>query len=292
MREFAADHDKKLAKWLPVVAFVSLVLWSLISRTFQIGHPPVGTYIGILAFVAAVVTLWPPDSGRGNALWLLVFGGFLMQEVTTLYQQKHDDEQQRATDQMEEDNRFANLRTQEDNRFAALLKTQNESFGQVLKQNQDEFRETIKGLGNLAGASGRIESTANESLRKFGDVIQKEQDLFQHEEELAEALRGKLVPGNEPTPANYCPAPQPGDLLLFFGNEEQHNAALVSRFPHVVLRSALRGPMVTLDRDGNMIAILLDIKSSDGKIIARLNSSGWVVNRNNVLSASRDTHTR
>jgi hypothetical protein len=291
LREFAADHDKRVAKWLELAAIFLLEVWICISWIFHPGHPPVGTYIGILAFLAGLVTVWPPDNPWAKAGWVFVFGGLLVLEISTLYQQKHDDEQQRVTDQMEEDNRFANLRTQEDNRFAGLLKAQNESFAHVLKQNQDEFSETIRGLGNLAGVSNRIESTANESLRKFGDVIQKEQDLFQHEEELAEALRGKLVPGNDPTPANNCPAPQAGEIVLMLGNEGQHNAALVSQFPHVVLLSNSRGPIVSLERDGNLIAVLLDMRSDDGKIIARLDSNGWVVNRNNVLSSNKDTHS-
>jgi hypothetical protein len=290
LRAFTADHDKKIAKWLPLASIILLASWIGIYRVFHPGHAPVGAYIGILAFIAGVVTIWPPDGPWAKFAWFVVFGGLLVFEMNTLYQQKHDDDIQRNHDRKDEDDRFDKLRREEDDRFAGLLKAQDDSFSKVLKQNQDEFRDTIKRLGNLAGVSGRIESTAQESLNKFGDVFRKEQELFDHEEELAEALRGKLTPGNDPTPANYCDPPQVGDVVVMFGNEEQHNTALVSRFPHIVLESRAHGPVVTLDRDGALVAVVLDMKSADGKIIARLNSNGWVVNRNNVLSANKDAH--
>lgn len=140
------DHDKKIAKWLPPVSILLLVIWICISRIFVLSHAPAGTYIGILAFVAAVVTIWPPDSPWAKAAWFVIFGGLLALELNTLYEQRQKDEAQRVED-----------RKQEDDRFAGLLKSQQDSFAEVLRKNQQEFDSTI---GRLEG----IRRVASENL--------------------------------------------------------------------------------------------------------------------------------
>jgi hypothetical protein len=48
-------------------------------------------------------------------------------------------------------------------------------------------------------------------------------------------------------------------------------------------------PVVSMDRKADgAIVLLVDIKSQDGRIIARLNSDGFVINRNNYLSMRKD----
>jgi hypothetical protein len=120
-------------------------VWFCISWLFHVPHPPVGTYIGILAALAGLVTLWPPDNPWAKAAWVFVFGGFLVMEITTLYQQKPEDERQRIAD-----------RIAEDDRFAGLLRTQQESFAEVLRKNQEQFAATlgrIEGVKRLASES-------------------------------------------------------------------------------------------------------------------------------------------
>jgi hypothetical protein len=74
-----------------------------------------------------------------------------------------------------------------------------------------------------------------------------------------------------------------------FGEERKQNAAMFSKFPHVVYASQSRGPILTLDRSASgSIEVIMDIRSSDGKIIARMNRDGFVVNRNNYLDMRRD----
>lgn len=86
--------------------------------------------------MAGVVTIWPPDKLWSKAVWLLVFGSFLFAEVTTLYQQRADDQQ---TD--------SSRRKEEDDRFAGLLKMQQDSFAAVLSRNQQQFEATLKRVG-------------------------------------------------------------------------------------------------------------------------------------------------
>lgn len=270
-------EDRRVSKWLPLLIFLLLAVWVCVARVLNVGHPPVGTYVAILALVAGVMTIWPPENRRLKFTWAVIFAALLFLEISALYQQKRDDETQRDKNQMDENNRFA-----------GLLKSQNESFEKVLEQNQREFDKTIE---NLSAISSRIEATAQEDFRQFSGVTNKEEALFDHEEELAEALRGKLIPGNDALPANNCGVLSHGAILLMLGNEAQHNAAVVSTFPHVVLMSRAHGPVVSLNRDGDKIAVILDMRSADGRIMTRLDSNGWVINRNNVLAANKDAHS-
>jgi len=132
-----------LANGLPLVFIVLLALWVWVSRTLTIPRPPVGLYIGTLAFVAGVVSIWPPEHPWAKAAWFLVFGGFLVLEITTLYEQRHDDE---AT---------ANANRQ----------LEDAHFGDVLRQNQAQFEATLAKFKVLAGMSQESldEATGGES---------------------------------------------------------------------------------------------------------------------------------
>lgn len=152
--ESGRSRRQKLSNWLPVVVLGAIALWIWISRTSHIAHPPVGLYIGVLAFVAGVVTIWPPDYAWAKAAWFIVFGAFLVLEITTLYEQRADD-QQINRDKTKE----------EDDRFAGLLKTQQDTFASVLKQNQSEFEAT---MGEMRGGSGYVWFLA--LARDYGDL--------------------------------------------------------------------------------------------------------------------------
>jgi hypothetical protein len=53
--------------------------------------------------------------------------------------------------------------------------------------------------------------------------------------------------------------------------------------------NSTRLPAVQLDRlpDG-LLVVLLDVRSANGKIIARMNRDGFVANRNNYMEMKRD----
>jgi hypothetical protein len=127
--------NKRLANWMPALVLLVLMAWMLYLWHHPV-HPPVGTYIAILAFVGAVVSIFPPDNKWAKAACFLVFGAFLVLEITTLYQQRSDDQQ---TDR--------DKRKEEDNRFACLLKDQQASFAGVLSQSQQQFAATMKQFG-------------------------------------------------------------------------------------------------------------------------------------------------
>jgi hypothetical protein len=122
--------------------------------------------------------------------------------------------------------------------------------------------------------------------------VREDRRLFEHEEQLAESLNGNLIPGNELTPDTGCHDVPAGAALLMLGKPDQHNGAVVSSFPHIVLMARngeTKTPVVTLDRDPNgALTVLLDIRSRDGRIIARMDRDGFVVNRNDYLEMKKD----
>lgn len=119
----------KAVNWLPVSVLAILASWFCGYRIFQLPHPPVGLYIGVLAFTAGVVTIWPPERPWAKALWFLVFGGFLVLEISTLYQQRAEDQA-----------------TAENNRQA-----ENKRFEAVLSQNQQDFQATMNSMESVLG---------------------------------------------------------------------------------------------------------------------------------------------
>ena len=57
----------------------------------------------------------------------------------------------------------------------------------------------------------------------------------------------------------------------------------------MVIKSERHGDVLTLTRQGNnAIAVNLDIRSGDGKVIVRMDRDGYVVNRNNILSIKKN----
>jgi hypothetical protein len=136
-----SEPSSRVSNWLPLATLAMLAVWIWGSRKFYLA-PPVGLCIGVLAFVAAVVTIWPPSHPWAKAGWFIVFGGFLVLEITTLYRQRADDQQT-----------VREKKKEEDDRFAGLLKTQQDNFYGVLKQNQREFDAT---MGEVRGSSGYV----------------------------------------------------------------------------------------------------------------------------------------
>lgn len=134
-RKFADFFREAYQRWLPPsVLLVCLLRFIYIHWFSPQAHPPVGTYISILALVAAVVTIWPPESHWSKAAWLLVFFSLTGLEISTLYRQREDDAVKEQAAKTEEDSRFAG----------------------ILEHNQEEFDETMRrmqALGDLSTES-------------------------------------------------------------------------------------------------------------------------------------------
>jgi hypothetical protein len=78
-------------------------------------------------------------------------------------------------------------------------------------------------------------------------------------------------------------------VLIFLG--ENDDVAWFMEESHVVIGSGSRGPILSIKRNSaDSIAVIFDLRSPDGKIIARMDSNGYVVNRNNTLEIQKNDH--
>ena len=95
-------------------------------------------------------------------------------------------------------------------------------------------------------------------------------------------LHGALAPANDPDPPNLCSLVD-DELGLYFGNMQ----VKASRFPLTVVRIAGK-PAIIMDRNADhSLSLSLDVRSADGRIIARLDRNILTVNPNNYLSMER-----
>lgn len=100
-----------------------------------------------------------------------------------------------------------------------------------------------------------------------------------------------LRPGSAPAPPSACnsSAPLPPDAVaIYLGNSRLATGG--NPFPWAVIvpqDRRIRKPILAIERDEEgRIAIDLDVRGKDGRIIARLVRNHFVVNRNNILSKS------
>jgi hypothetical protein len=109
---------------------------------------------------------------------------------------------------------------------------------------------------------------------------------LQVEKELA-SLGGWIYPANDPTPANPCSESpligKSGAFILLLGRLTSG----VVEFPRTVLSVNGKSALVVDRRADGAIFVRADIIGPDGKLIVRLDDSGYTVNGNNVLTWSR-----
>jgi hypothetical protein len=256
--------------------------WIWLAIGFAIGiwwlfHLPSAGYGGLaLAMGATLMPLvWEKVGVLCKMGWIAMLFVLLAVEYRAI-----DEDRRRSTDELTK--KFGEVSAQANQNLKQILADENRNFGNLLNSENERFATTIR----------TIVESQREDKRQFASLLKQQQALFEHEDALAAALNGKLVPANDPIPDTYCRSPLPSNsVLVMIGDESQHNASLVSRFPHTVYANEF-GPVVSIDRstDGS-IAVLLDIRTSDKKLVARLNRDGFVVNRNNYLEMKHDKST-
>jgi hypothetical protein len=96
-------------------------------------------------------------------------------------------------------------------------------------------------------------------------------------------LGGTLYAANDPDMLTGPCAPKGDEVALYVGT----NAVQTNLFPLTIIRIS-KVPAVVLDRnsDGSM-ALTMDVRSDDGKLIARLDRGTFTVNPNNYFSMKR-----
>lgn len=132
MGEMEHKTLQRISNWAPVAATVLLLLWLWTYPKFGMSHPPVGFYIAVLAFLAAVVSIMPPNNHWARAAWFIFFGAVLTFEITTLYQQRREDEAAANINRQREDEQVAMTRRLEDIRLAAILHQNRVALGEML----------------------------------------------------------------------------------------------------------------------------------------------------------------
>jgi hypothetical protein len=133
---------------LPVVVFIAAFLWGISAEKLHI-YPPIGTYIAVLAFLAAVVTVWPPEHPLGRAAWIFVFLLVMGFEVRNLYRDRTDRDREEMM-----------VRSREAAQFRAII----DSLTASIQQNQKQFDATMTRVGALLTKSDAVTRIAKDSV--------------------------------------------------------------------------------------------------------------------------------
>ncbi len=270
--------------WNIVVFVIQLLCFLPLFYYTRYDHLPApGWSIAFLAVAAALISVHDKITNVQRALWMVLIAFLLAIELRAIAKDRWDTDQKQGAERREEQGRFQQALEKEDADNRAVLKTERDNLESLLTEQHTELDTTL-GVFSRGQAIER---------RSFAGVVAKEQELFDHEEKLAKALNGNLLPANEPTPKTGCGETPQGAALLILGDERQGIGAVVTTFPHTIVESVVLGkkiPSISLDRDSaGTLVVLMDIRSADGRIIARLNREGFVVNRNNYLELKSDT---
>jgi len=251
------DFTKSLFLWeVPKYTRVGLytqILTAMLLYVSWIFLPLIpGLAIAGLGFVAVVMTVRADKFPICERVVWVMLGFFLLTaEVRTLYLDRIANEAQQHAEREEQQKRFSETL---------------DGFSRVITQNQREFETTLRQMK-------RLDQSAD---RRFSALVS-------HQEQLAEAQTGVLTPADQRLREGPCGGP-PGSISVFLGNPEQNIIANTSRFPHVIIKSKTQGNVLAIDKNSDgSIAVIFDLRTKDGKIIARMNRDGFVINRNNTL---------
>ena len=106
-------------------------------------HPPIGTFIGVLAFLGVIVP-WlfrPPEKmGRPEkAVWTAVMFLLMIAEVHSLYRDRNEHDAELAQAQCEQVQRFGQIAGE----LEQSIQQNQQQFQQTLRQQQQDFSATM-----------------------------------------------------------------------------------------------------------------------------------------------------
>lgn len=195
-----------------------------------------GKAIAALAVGASLMSLRMEVNGIEKTAWMLVLFAFLYIEFKAIDRDK----------------------IYNDNVQDTILKQEKQN----LKQQEEQFNTTL----------GTLLNSQQQERQNFNGVIDKQNELFNHEVELTESTSGRLIPGTEPSPDIPCIRNNSGFAVIYPGG-----TAIVSTFPFYVLKYKDNG-IITLEKMANgSIELVMDIRDRTGKIVARLDKNGYVI---------------
>jgi hypothetical protein len=270
--------------WYTVLGLFAREYWRWCSDI-----PPSGKAVLALALVASLMPL--RSEFRRGAAWhgieksvwvLLLFAFFYLENIAI--------DRERMISKQAEAKTLRAIATG----FQGVITDEQKNFSTVIETSQANFRALIEGEQRQFDQTQRNSVTAQKKEHaQFTSVLGKQQAMLTAQQEFAEGLAGRLVPGNAPTPDNGCTEQgvfaKSNEVLLITSGE---NASIVSKFPHTVLKVSGMN-MVSIDRVAGTGAIALGVESrdADGKIAFRMDKNGTVVRDNSLIPLHPDKST-
>ncbi len=243
--------------WSLFAIFAVLCVWWLPHT------PSIGYSIGALAVVASVMAaLMENLRALARFAWIILLFGFLWVEMRAI------DEDKRKTTQELTDH-FQGISTQAHENLKQILDEERKNLQDILTTEQADFSKTIS----------QLLRQEREQAQEFNAILTKQQQLFDHQQEFAEFLNGKLLPASDPMPPNICHQIQSNDVAVFLGT----NAMVTNKFPHTILQVQGQS-VVSIDRlENGSVVLSVEMRDTSNRIIARLNKNGFVVNSSYAL---------
>jgi hypothetical protein len=136
--------------WLPPFVAAGSLLWLSCVFFLKPVRPPVGVYVACLAGMAVVVTIWPPETNWSKASWLAVFFALTGLEITTLYQERAENQRQQADARKAESDAFESIAT-----GLKISMTENQqAFAATMRKMQGLADLSSEGIKTITGGDG------------------------------------------------------------------------------------------------------------------------------------------
>jgi hypothetical protein len=120
----------------------------------------------------------------------------------------------------------------------------------------------------------------NAVMTKLEELEKAEQG---NEEQLFESLNGRLLPANDPMPTTQCGPPSKDQYVVALNG----GGHMFTKFPHTILvYNGNKAVWLDKKQDGS-IALYIDIRDQDGRILIRIDKDGFVVHPGSNLFARR-----
>lgn len=134
------------------VASVGLFLW-----WFSAKHLPLpGFAVGIIGFLAAVMSVRPNMGPREKVVWIVLIAAFLVTELRAIRKDRDDSNAQALVDRKEQDEKFQGIREAENRQFEATA---------------NSLREAIAGIkSTLEAANATLSQTAPHADVRFTKI--------------------------------------------------------------------------------------------------------------------------
>jgi hypothetical protein len=272
------------SRWFGLVYFSAV---TVVLGYWYFHIPAPGKAVAALALFAVVMTFRTAAHGMEKAAFVALMFGFFWIELKAIDEDRRKAEEAISAARHAEQANFKTVLDQERTDHDSMLQRQEYSFDHILQAEQSNFKDTL----------GTLLKVQKEEHSQFERVLDKEEGLFEHEEQLAESLSGTLSPANGSITVNPCSrfvSIPPGTGLLTFGVEGHQNAAITSfeMLPKTIIEGKVKGqrfPLLSVYRTGSgSMGVLMDLRAQDGKIIARMERDRFVLNRSEFLEAKRD----